>query len=442
MKKNLLLLSIFLLGCIVTKAQVVETSNLEVKSINKWSIEVNAGQSKGVKPYSEGYYSGNPNKFLGRFQVNTFGIGARYMISPKFGIKFDLAYDKLDNENGSGSLPFQMLQYRTGFQGVINAIRLFGIEEASGRFGLLLHGGIQISRMTSKTNVDILGNYHNYDKTESNGGIIIGFSPQFRITKSLALTTDFSVLSNYRQHFNWDGSYSDGNNNLSGQMITTTFGLSYSFGKDKIHGDWAIIQEKNIEKIEELDKRIGDLETMMNDADKDGVPDYLDVENNSTAGIAVDTKGRMVDLNNNGIPDELEKYMDESVTKSISQVEKSVNQEVIKKLINEGYIATYFESNKSKPTNASTENIAFILNYLRANPSATIDIVGHADEIGNSEFNNGLATERANSIKNILLKSGIDTSRINIVTSGEDTSVDKNSKEARSLVRRVTFTVK
>ena len=51
------------------------------------------------------------------------------------------------------------------------------------------------------------------------------------------------------------------------------------------------------------------METQMNDSDKDGVPDYLDQENNSVAGVAVDTKGRMVDKNNNGVPDELERYL-------------------------------------------------------------------------------------------------------------------------------------
>ena len=44
----------------------------------------------------------------------------------------------------------------------------------------------------------------------------------------------------------------------------------------------------------ELKKRIGDFEISMNDTDKDGVPDYLDVEPNSVSGIMVDTKGRMI----------------------------------------------------------------------------------------------------------------------------------------------------
>ena len=67
-------------------------------------------------------------------------------------------------------------------------------------------------------------------------------------------------------------------------------------GKNNIHGDWAIIKDKNLIKIEALDKKIGEIENKMNDTDKDGVPDYLDQENNSVAGVAVDSRGRSVML--------------------------------------------------------------------------------------------------------------------------------------------------
>jgi OOP family OmpA-OmpF porin len=50
------------------------------------------------------------------------------------------------------------------------------------------------------------------------------------------------------------------------------------------------------------------------------------------------------------------------------------------KAINGGYVATYFDFDKSTPTNVSTEGIDFILTYLRNNPSASVDIIGHADE--------------------------------------------------------------
>ena len=79
---------------------------------------------------------------------------------------------------------------------------------------------------------------------------------------------------------------------------------------------------------------------------------------------------------------------------------------------------------------------------MRRNPTATVEIRGFADEIGQNKTNDKLALKRAEKIQSILRGSGIETSRVTIISSGEDTSVDKNSEQARKLVRRVTFTVK
>jgi OOP family OmpA-OmpF porin len=436
MKKNLLVL-FALLFFYSTNAQVaVDTTGVLGDSFNRWSIEASIGQGKGIKPYTDGYFSSDPDKFFGGIQLNSYGLGARYMLSPKFGLKLDLNYDNLENQDDTESLEFQMIQYRASFQGVVNLIRLFEIQEAAGRFGLLLHGGIQVAKMTSKT--DEPG--HNYNRKETNGGLILGFMPEFRITKSLAFFVDLSLISNYRQHFNWDGAYSDETNNLSGQMVSTSFGLSYSFGNEKIHGDWAIIQDKNAAEIAALNSRIGEIETSMNDSDKDGVPDYLDVEQNSIAGVAVDTKGRMVDKNNNGVADELEKYIDNSINNNNNKT--SINDGMVEKLINDGYVAAYFDEDKRQPTNGSADNIGFILNYLRNSPNKSVDIIGYADELGSNEYNNKLSSDRAQNVKTILTKAGIDASRLNIVGNGVDKSVDKNSEYARRLVRKVVFKIK
>jgi OOP family OmpA-OmpF porin len=110
--------------------------------------------------------------------------------------------------------------------------------------------------------------------------------------------------------------------------------------------------------------------------------------------------------------------------------------------INDGYVATYFDFDKSTPTNVSTEGIDFMLTFLRNNPKESIDIIGHADEIGKSPYNDKLAKERAESVKQTLIKAGIEPSRLNTIASGEDSSVEPNSVEARRLVRRVTFRTK
>jgi len=459
MKKNLLLLSFALLTFATgfaqddPKKEDIKDANdatIEHATFNKWTVEVVAGQSKGTKPYSQGYYSSNPDKVLGAFKFNSFGVAARYMFSPKFGLRVGGALDRF--ENIPGSKRFETEQLRFDVQGVVNAARLFNVEDQLGRLNLLIHAGFVYSRFTPKLDTGVdpdlqlpgeAGGVSNEGFTENNLGVMIGFSPEFRITKKLAIIADFSTIANFRQHFAWDGHYSNRDENLAGQMIAGTIGLTYSFGSDELHGDWAIIEDPKSQEFEELDKRIGDLESMMNDADKDGVPDYLDVENNSIAGVAVDTKGRMVDINKNGVPDELENFLQTNFAtkETVTQAAATANEEMVRKLINDGYVTTYFDTNKTKPTNVSTEGIDFMLTYLRNNPSATIDIIGNADEIGKTDYNINLANKRAESVKAILVKAGINASRLNVVSKGEDTSVDKDSDGARKLVRRVTFKV-
>lgn len=404
------------------------------ETFNRWSFEAEFGQSKGSKPYTDGYYGNNPGKFFGGVAINHVGIGARYMFSPKFGVKANLSSDNLQEQNNSGSLPFQMQHHQFSGEGVVNLIRLFDIQKQAGRFGLLFHLGFQISRMTPQIGPQT--------KTEWNGGLAAGIAPQFRIFKNVSVFMDFTVNSNVRQHYNWDGTtFSDPKNNLAGSLYRTSIGLSYAIGKGKIHGDWAIIQDENSQKLDSLNNRIGEIEELMNDSDKDGVPDYLDVEQNSIAGVAVDTKGRMVDKNNNGVPDELEKYVNNSITNN-NTANAAATETAVLQLINEGYIAAYFESGKSSPNASSASNIGFILNYLKNNPTKSVDITGYADEIGGSEFNNKLASERAQAVKAILAKAGIAESRLNIQSNGEDNSVDKKSDWARRLVRKTVFKVK
>ena len=60
MKKNLQLFTILFLSFFAANSQVIDTTSSLVDGYNKWSIELSVGQSKGVKPYADGYYSSNP----------------------------------------------------------------------------------------------------------------------------------------------------------------------------------------------------------------------------------------------------------------------------------------------------------------------------------------------------------------------------------------------
>lgn len=435
MKKNTYSVLLISLLHFVSFAQNKEetTTSTNEYTHNKWSLEFNLGQSKGINPYSEGYYANDPEKIFGSFALNHFSVGARYMFSPKFGLKFDGSYDYLQDIKNSGSLDFEMLHLRVGMQGVINGPRLFDIQNQLGRFGFLIHGGVQVAYMSPQIGI-------NKDKSELAGGIMIGVTPQLRITNKTLINLDLTLNSNLRQHYNWDGGISDSENNLTGRLYTISMGVSYSLGAEKTHGDFATIVDQSLLELSALEDRIAKIETDLNDTDRDGVPDYLDAEPNSITGIAVDTRGVMVDSNGNGVPDQLERYMQNNYTTYESA--KLSNKKMIVDFINDGYVATYFDFDKSTPTNVSTEGIDFMLTFLRNNPKESIDIIGHADEIGKSPYNDKLAKERAESVKQTLIKAGIEPSRLNTIASGEDSSVEPNSVEARRLVRRVTFRTK
>lgn len=305
-------------------------------------------------------------------------------------------------------------------------------ETWTNNFGLLAHTGFGLAFLERKDPTylkDRMGNF------------IIGITGQIKLSERIALTGDFTTITNAKQNVAFDGASTAGILGFNGSLFTGTAGLTIYLGSNAKHADWILDDE---DRFDAIDARFTAIENKMQDADQDGVADYLDEESNTPAGTIVDTKGRSVDKNNNGVPDETEAYVLKNYAANTNTTTAPLlsNNELITSLINGGYVAVYFDFDKSTPTNVSTEGTDFILTYLRNNPSATVDIVGHADEIGRSAYNDKLSNARANNVKNTLEKAGISASRLNVVAAGEDTSVDIDSENARRLVRRVTFRVK
>ncbi len=69
------------------------------------------------------------------------------------------------------------------------------------------------------------------------------------------------------------------------------------------------------------------------------------------------------------------------------------------------------------------------LRILQANPNLRIEIVGHCDERGSDEYNLALGQRRAVSARQFLVDRGINPSRINVRSMGEEQPVDPGSNE-------------
>ena len=415
MKKIVMTLA-FALSLTYANAQTEESAT----NYNKWSIELGGGFTKVQRPLSTGYSTDTPSPWVGE-------IGVRYMLNSKFGLKLDYGYNSFTN--GDKSINFDSKYQRLDLQGVANLGRIMNFETWTNTIGILGHAGFGVAQLEDQNSAikDRMGNF------------IAGITGQIKLTNRLVLTGDFTTIVNARQDYTFDAATAHNGRGFSGVLFNGTVGLTVYLGKNEKHADWVI---DNGSEIDDLRKRITDIETSMLDTDKDGVPDYLDEEPNTISGVMVNTKGKSIDLNNNNVPDELESYLLKTYGSNTDKSPILGNNELIKNLINGGYVCTYFDFGKSTPTNVSTEGIDFILNYLRNNPNASVDIIGHADEIGKSAYNDKLAASRANNVKDVLVKAKINPSRLNIVSAGEDTSVEKDSDAARKLVRKVTFRVK
>ena len=117
---------------------------------NKWSLDLGAGLTNAVKPYTANYFSNTYDLF------HAAG-GVRYMFNNKYGIKIDAGYDKITNgEVGDNtiSLPFQTDYYRVSMQGVANLGRLLMFENFTNHLSLLFHAGGGFSMLQSDVSFD------------------------------------------------------------------------------------------------------------------------------------------------------------------------------------------------------------------------------------------------------------------------------------------------
>ena len=80
----------------------------------------------------------------------------------------------------------------------------------------------------------------------------------------------------------------------------------------------------------------------------------------------------------------------------------------------------YFDFDKSTLTDSAKRLLDRKIVILNANPTVGVQIEGHADERGSTEYNLALGQQRAASVKRYLTQHGIAESRIAIISKGEE----------------------
>ncbi len=272
----------------------------------------------------------------------------------------------------------------------------------------------------------------------------------------------------------WDGyDYGTGKD----QMIKSSVGLKYSFGRGK-HIDRAVAWQDN--RVDRMQARIDDqvnsaiksisdsvdtkFKKMMNipgtkDSDDDGIVDKFD-KCPDVAGL----------FSNNGCPpvEEVAKEKEQvaAVEKTIEQMNNSatapnaatgekiaiiapaannsnrgLSNEEKYRLKNEILVEMNpirFSINSYQLNAKAYEYLNTIAVIMRNNPSYTLSLKGYTDDNGSAAYNKKLAQNRATAVSEYLQSRGIDAQRISILAVGKESPLDDNRSEiGKSNNRRV-----
>jgi len=102
----------------------------------------------------------------------------------------------------------------------------------------------------------------------------------------------------------------------------------------------------------------------------------------------------------------------------------------------------YFDLDESALTDEARTSVEAKAPVLLRHPNLRIRIAGHADAQGSDEYNLALGLRRAAETKRYLAALGVDESRMEIVTFGEEKpAVQGNTQEAYALNRRCEFEI-
>jgi outer membrane protein OmpA-like peptidoglycan-associated protein len=102
----------------------------------------------------------------------------------------------------------------------------------------------------------------------------------------------------------------------------------------------------------------------------------------------------------------------------------------------------YFATNSSELTEQSKNIIEILIDFMNDNPSISIEIQGHTDNIGQRKDNMILSNERAKEVYNYIIERHIEPSRLTYKGYADTQPIATNdTEEGRALNRRTVFVI-
>lgn len=194
------------------------------------------------------------------------------------------------------------------------------------------------------------------------------------------------------------------------------------------------------------------------DTDGDGIVNSVDQENDTPAGVPVDSRGRTLDSDKDGVPDfrdlepffpprqgevvdadgvvtkrndapltqnEIQTLIDTSIARAIAEGNMGNNTTRINSAGGAIYLPMiYFNLNSSEIKYEDYGQLASISRVLTANPEMRLIVRGYTDRTGNTTINQRLSYLRArNTIDHLVEVGGIDRTRLVLQYRGDEEAI-------------------
>jgi len=112
--------------------------------------------------------------------------------------------------------------------------------------------------------------------------------------------------------------------------------------------------------------------------------------------------------------------------------------EEVQKQLNDYARTILFDTGKATLKTEPVSVFVDIIKILNEYPNAKFTVEGHTDSVGSAKLNQSLSEKRANSVRDFLIKEGIDADRLTAIGYGEDKPIaTNNTRSGRKQNRRV-----
>ncbi|MEM9931509.1 MAG: OmpA family protein, partial [Bacteroidota bacterium] len=295
------------------------------------------------------------------------------------------------------------------------------------------------------------------------GGITFRLSPKFNIGAEWQSFIPFGKRADRLDGYEIGGNFRDIQN-------VASLSLNFNLGNTAKKSEPLYWTNAFSPVRDQLNAVSGKVDAATRDSDGDGVVDAIDQEANTPAGVPVDTKGRVLDSDKDGVPDykDLEPFFPpragETVDANgvvINRNDKPITEDRVQEMI-DASLARMQSTNQSSTTTVRTERgevflpmiyfplgqatvkysdygtLSSVARVLQGNPGMKMIIRGYTDRTGSASNNEVLSYRRAKAVVDHLVNQhGINRGSLILQYRGEENAIVPLDKSY--INRRVEF---